>query len=334
MISTVEAPSNIAFIKYWGKRDPLKQWPANSSLSMTLKNSCTKTSAELNSLDVDEFIFLGKKIDSRSHENHKIFKHLRLIKEVFKQNKGLKISSENNFPHGCGIASSASGFAALTLASVSALTGAKNFEDLNLLGFSRSKLALLAKQGSGSAGRSLFGGFVKWNAGATPDEESILQKFNEKHWDLSDLIIIVSEEEKKYSSTDAHQLVWESPLFEPRLAGLPRKIATLEEAIQKQNMERLGDLIEAEALEMHAVALSGAEKVNYFLPQTVQLLSWIRRKRESSGFPAWFTMDAGPNIHLICQTKDLEQVKKTLTSEWPKLKTISDSVGLGPRFIH
>lgn len=327
---TATAPSNIALVKYWGKKDAATQWPANDSISMTLSESRTTTTARRIEGLVDWFTFGGVTISSETHRDHKIFRHLNRMREALGVSGSLSVESQNTFPTGCGIASSASGFAALTLASAAALTDEFTWERLAIRGATQEKLAHLARLGSGSAGRSVFGGFVTWSAGENPESQRISQSFSPDHWNLSDVIIVFSDQEKHVSSSEAHIAAWGSPLFPPRLSGIPERMRVTKQAIEKRDLAALGREMEADALEMHAVAMTGSPSVNYFRQDTVDYISWIRSERAAGLLPAWFTIDAGPNVHMICDSRDLNHVVARAKARWPQSHIIVDHVGRGP----
>jgi diphosphomevalonate decarboxylase len=319
----VTAPSNIAFLKYWGKSDPLTQWPAGNSLSMTLKNAKTVTKASLS--DKDQVYFDGHLCDDK-----KIFKALDLLRQQTGISRQINIHTYNTFPKSAGIASSASGMAALTLASIACWTQSQSFWELEKNGFSKIRLSHLARLCSGSAGRSLFGGYVEWQRGHVPELQVISQKATSSHWPLSNLILIVSDKMKATSSSEAHAAAWSSPLFAPRLAVLPERLAAMLEAIQEKNLRKLGPLLETDALEMHAVILTASTPVRYLSEETLNLLSWIRHERQRGSFNAWFTIDAGPNIHLISELEDQAKIQHTLSKAFPHLTIFPDEVGDGP----
>jgi diphosphomevalonate decarboxylase len=327
---TAVAPSNIALVKYWGKRDEAAQWPANDSLSMTLSESRTITTARRSSGGFDSFTMAGQMILSHENGDHKIFRHLNRLRESLNVTGRLEIISENTFPTGCGIASSASGFAALTLASAAALTGESAWDALATRGASRAALANWARMGSGSAGRSLLGGFTRWNAGENPDSQTINNEFSSDHWDLADVIVVLSSAEKHTSSTEAHRAAWGSPLFAARLAGIPDRLKLVTQAIRERDLAVLGREIETDAMEMHAVAMSGSPAINYFSEDTARFTAWTREQRRAGRLPAWFTIDAGPNVHLICRQSDASDIAATVRKEWKNAKLIMDRVGKGP----
>ena len=328
---TAVAPSNIAFVKYWGKRDPASQWPANDSISMTLSQCRTTTTARPTSENFDVFVFGGKVIDSKSNSGHKIFRHLEMLRKDLNRESKLHICSENSFPSDCGIASSASGFAALTLSAAAALTGHGNWQDLSVVGITPERLAHWARRGSGSAGRSMFGGIVRWSAGASASEQTITQITSPSHWELSDVIVVLSDQEKPTSSSEAHLAAWGSPLFSTRIAGIPERIERVTRAILHHDIQMLGDQIECEALEMHAIAMTGQPPVNYLLQETINFTSWVRKERQRGSLPAWFTIDAGANVHMICETRDVDAVQRHIRKAFPTARLIIDQIGQGPK---
>ncbi|MEI8025605.1 MAG: diphosphomevalonate decarboxylase [Pseudomonadota bacterium] len=320
----VQAPSNIAFLKYWGKSDPLTQWPAGNSLSMTLKHAKTVTKASLS--ETDQVLF-----DGTISSDRKIFKALDLLREQTGLKSRITIDTYNTFPKSCGIASSASGMAALTIASIACWTGSRSFEELERNGYSKTRLSHLARLCSGSAGRSLFGGYVEWLKGDTSEQQIISPKFSANHWPLANLILIVSDKTKAISSTEAHAAAWTSPLFRPRLSVLQERQSAMLAAIKEKDLLRLGPLIEADALEMHSIIMTATPSVSYLSEETLNLVSWIRRERQKGSFKAWFTIDAGPNVHLIAEPQDLPNAKTSLSKAFPTLTMFQDEVGDGPQ---
>lgn len=324
-------PTNIALLKYWGKKDEKEQWPANDSLSITLNSMRTET--KITPLEAgEEHTFSLNGIPHQRDEASfkKIFSHLDYLSEKFNFSKKLKIESINTFPTACGIASSASGFGALTLGALAAWSGVDSIEDLNKKGFSLEEIAHLARMGSGSAGRSVMGGFCHWSPGGSPKTQSIKSVFPKEHWDLRDTVVIIAKETKKISSTSGHREAWTSPLFAPRLAELPNRLSLMLEAIKDKDISKLGPLLEQEALEMHGVAMSCSTPVQYFSNKTSEFLSWIRTVRQKEKIQVYFTMDAGPNVHLICEENCVEKLRKILQNRVPSEALIEDRIGSGP----
>lgn len=323
------APSNIAFLKYWGKSAEDTQWPANDSLSMTLANCVTETSAMRADLRDHQFYF-GNTLYQRSDQRWaKVYQHLDRLSAAFGMRERLIIRSRNSFPDSCGIASSASGFMALTLAALACWNDLESFEAFESHGISRNDLAQCARMGSGSAFRSIFGGYVQWDRGPSPDQQVV--QMVEGQWILHDVIVLISEEAKPMSSSEAHRLAWTSPLFPVRLAGSMQRLEHMKDALVQKDMSRLGPLLEIEALEMHAVMMSSTPAVRYFGNATATFLVEVRRMRMELGIPVYFTIDAGPNVHLICEPAMLARIEAELTKS--KRRYIVDQVGSGPSLI-
>lgn len=324
-------PSNIALLKYWGKKDEGSQWPANDSLSITLADLVTKTKAFLlKEADDHRFVLHGEQLGRTAPLAGKAFRQLDFLAAKFSFPQKLLIVSENNFPTGCGIASSASGLGALTLAALAAWTEADSWQSLQEHGFDRPYLAALARMGSGSACRSFWGGVVQWEAGAQAEAQRVYPLVEAKHWQLEDTIVLFSQHEKKVSSSQAHQAAWSSPLFAPRLAELPERAEKMRLALAAKDMEQLGPLIEQEALEMHAVIMTASPATHYFDEHTAQFLAWLRRIRREHKIAVYFTLDAGPNVHLIGEKAQQERLRPLLHRHFPQLKYLYDQMGEGP----
>ena len=327
-IYRVSAPSNIAFLKYWGKKDPLLQWPANDSLSMTLNQLSSKTTAFVHDAEDHIFQFQGEALERTHPSFSKVYKHLDFIAEANGFSEKLSVSSSNSFPTGAGIASSASGLAALTLAAMACWARSGGFGELEEKGFSREQLAHIARLGSGSAGRSLFGGYVQWEAGSHADKQKILPLYSAQHWKLHDTVVLFSHSEKSKSSTAAHGDAWSSILFRPRIAGAPERMNAMLKALHAGNLSELGPLLETEALEMHAVMMTTLPPQYYLTESAVEFLAAFRRARQEGIFEAYFTIDAGPNIHIIHEGSST--LTTWLAESFPTLQLLHDSVGEGP----
>jgi len=331
---TAEVPSNIALVKYWGKLDKGLQWPANDSVSMTLKNAKTITSARTlpwQSAQVLDIITKDGQVLVRGTPSaDKAYKHLEFLREQLSFTAHLEVNTKNTFPSECGIASSASGLGALTLCAVAAWTNSSNLDELQLKGYTTSQLSALARIGSGSACRSFFGGFVEWKAGESALQQGVWQINSEKHWDLADLILIVSKDKKPVSSTVAHESAWSSPLFKPRLAGIKERLNAVKVAISERNLFKLGHAIETDALDMHAVMMTSTPPARYMTSDSESVLSWIRTERSTGSFDAWFTMDAGPNVHIICDKDNAELYIEKIKGRFPQFELLVDSTGSGP----
>lgn len=325
---TAEAPSNIAFIKYWGKSSPSEQWPANDSFSMTLNQARTRTI--LRESEGDHLNFGGTEIPSEHPKAQRIWAHVNLLRQIHGTQKcGLEITTANTFPSDCGIASSASGFAALTLGVLGFLTGSRTTRELEeRIAF--DELAHLVRLGSGSACRSLRGGFVQWERSDSAKTQRVIQHFGEEHWALSDVIVLIDQGHKPLSSSEAHARVPTSLLFTPRLAGIGERTRSLLRAMELRDWERLGDILETEALEIHALIMTARNPGCYLTEKTCSLIAWVRKERALGNFPAYFTIDAGPNVHLICPREDEAQICERLREHFPHYSLLKDRIGAGP----
>ncbi len=330
---TATAPSNIAFVKYWGKADADSQWPANDSLSMTLRHAVSRTSAQI--IDAEDHLvtFEGLAIGRDQRIGNRIFRHLDRLAQHGGFTEKLRIQTQNTFPAGCGIASSASGFAALTLSSLAAWTHTESLGELINESFSPELLANFARMGSGSACRSLFGGYVVWRKGKRPERQLVRSVYDAAHWRLCDLIIIAAPGEKAVTSTEGHSAAWTSPLFGTRLAGIPERIKSIKRALKQRDISLLGRAMEDEALDMHAVMMTSQPALHYLHENTFAILQWVRQYRHKNDVPVFFTLDAGPTVHLICESEVAEQVHSDLKSRFPEFAVLRDEVGPGPQLV-
>jgi diphosphomevalonate decarboxylase len=335
--ATATAPSNIALIKYWGKSDATINWPANDSLSMTLSRARTITTARVNesALEQDQhsLAFSGHESRRPTAKTVRFLEWLRYEIAHFGQAKGaLEISTQNTFPSSCGIASSASGYAALTMAAAGAWLGINSIAGLESAGITRDLLAKWARRGSGSACRSISGGFVYWERGKAPEVQSVKTIFAPAYWPLADLIVLIDQSAKHVSSSEGHARAFTSPMMLPRLESLPGRLQQVAAAIESRDLEKLGDLIENEATEMHDIMKTSTPRTEYFGAPTVQFLDWLRQCRRSGDFHAWFTLDAGPNPHLLCRPEDSTFIRNKILANFPGTHVMEDLTGDGASF--
>jgi diphosphomevalonate decarboxylase len=304
--ATAVAHSNLAFVKYWGKIDETLNLPLNSSISMTLSNAKTTTTVRFDEdLPHDQVIVAGQAQNAEGRFAQRISQHLDRIRALANVQTPAEVITENTFPVSAGFASSASGLAALSLAGSAAL-------NLNL---SERDLTILARRGSGSASRSIPAGFVEWYAAQTSEDSYAEQIAPPEHWDIRDVAVIVSNEEKSVSSSLGHKLAQESPFWESRQPLLPKRLETVRQAIQERDFETFGRELEAEAISMHAIALTSSYSTNghwhsgiyYWTPDTLELLIAVQQWRQD-GIPVYFTLDAGPTVHLICPAEYEAQI--------------------------
>lgn len=299
MKATAIAPASIALIKYWGRKDEVLRLPKNGSISINASNLLTTTTVEFSpSLKNDSVIIDGKEV---AKEVARVIKHLDRIRKIAKISDGAKVVSQNSFPSSTGLSSSSSGFAALTVAGVKAA-------GLNL---SEKELSILARQGSGSACRSIPDGFVEWLDGNTSETSYAVSLYPPKHWDVIDIVAIVSTEKKDVSSAEGHGSAESSPFYELRQERLPKKIVALKEILAKRNFQSFGELVEAEAVEFHAITMTSQPSLLYLIPNSLRLMKQVRQWR-AEGLPVYFNINTGQDVHVICEKKDAKAVQEKL----------------------
>jgi diphosphomevalonate decarboxylase len=295
--ATAIAHPNIAFIKYWGNRDDELRLPANPSLSMNLGELHTTTTVAFDAgLERDEVIIDAQPAEEAARG--RVSTHVDLVRRQARLRAAARVVSRSNFPAGVGIASSASAFAALSVAACAAA-------GLNL---TEAELSALARRGSGSACRSVPGGYTEWIMGrgnATSFAQCIAPA---SHWELRDLVVVVSREHKVVGSSRGHGLAVSSPLHAARLLAVPAMLAGCKRALLARDLEAMGVLIEEDAVMMHAVMMTSRPALYYWAPATIEVIQAVQSWR-AGGLPVYFTIDAGPNVHLICEAGDAAQVE-------------------------
>ena len=341
---TVTAPANIAFLKYWGKKDPQAQIPANDSLSMTLTQACTTTTVRVSDALDHQVVWQGTPMARSSSAFHKAYAHLDRLEKAVGGTTKLAVWTANSFPASCGIASSASGIAALTVAAAAAWLGAASLEDLAAGGWPLHRLADAARLGSGSACRSLYPGIVQWSVtpiepkegglkGAHQPPGQIVQTlFGCDHWSLADTIVILDDAPKGVSSSAGHLRATSSPQFPQRLQDLPARKQAMLAALAAKDLARLGPLLEQEALEIHGIMESSIPPLVYRRPKTHAFLAWLRQLRHTTGLQAYATIDAGPNVHVITHRGDQQEFGTLLQSFPHAHQVLRDQIGAGVRF--
>lgn len=296
LIATARSFSNIAFIKYWGNRDDALRLPANSSLSMNLDDLHTTTTVRFDpAASGDRLLLNGNEVAGPARE--RVSRHLDLLRRAAGVEYPADVASVNNFPTGTGIASSASAFSALTVAAAAALG----------LSLSERTLSVLARQGSGSASRSVPGGFVEWHA-ADDSESSYAESIAPpEHWALVDIVAIVSREHKAVGSTGGHALAPTSPLQGARVMDTPRRLTLCRRAILERDFDSFAAVVEQDALMMHGVMMTSTPALLYWQPPTLRLIDAVMAWR-AAGIPVCFTIDAGPNVHVITTGEHADRV--------------------------
>lgn len=340
-----KAPSNIALVKYWGKR--ALQLPENGSISLSLDQTGTTTCLTYNKRSASD----GKLSLSYSfHRERKVnfeAKVANYLSSLLPEmpwlcSYDLKFNSENNFPHSSGIASSAASMAALALCLVSLEEEEKGqFPDRTA--FYR-RASYLARLGSGSASRSVYGGLVSWGAiPFLPDSSNlyaspITLSGESRLMGLCDAVLIVSSQEKPVSSSAGHALMASHPYREGRIAQANQHLQLLLEAITRQEHSIIAEITEIEALSLHALLMTSTSEGMLMLPNTISIIQEIKNFRKNTGLDLFFTLDAGPNIHLIYFEDQRRQVlsflENSLVQYCEEGNWIDDKMGSGPIFIN
>ena len=301
--ATSVAHPNIAFIKYWGNRDETLRLPANGSISMNLEGLETRTSVTFNVANqADSLTLNDQSITGPGLQRVSAF--LDLVRRMAGTNSYAGVTSRNNFPAGAGIASSAAAFAALALAATQAAG----------LDLGESELSRLARRGSGSACRSIPAGFVEWRMGTGDADSYAVSIAPPGHWDLIDCIAVLSSEHKLVGSTEGHSLAGTSPLQASRVADAPRRLEVCRSAIRLRDFAALAEIAELDSDMLHAVMMTSRPPLFYWQAATLTLMQAVREARRK-GLPVCYTIDAGPNVHVLTEGAALEQVVSLLRSQ-------------------
>lgn len=321
MKATAEARANIALIKYWGRTDHELNLPVTSSLSLTVDKLVTRTTVVADpALRADELTINGAR--QTGAPLARVVKHLDQLRKRAGNSARCRVVSENTFAASAGMASSASAFAALTIA---------GFEALGVRVDAR-EASTFARLGSGSAARSVLGGFVEWHAGASHEASYAEQVAPPSHMDLHDVVVILSEGEKKVGSAEGHGLADTSPLHAGRIARVPHLLREAREGIRARDVDRLGAAAEEDALLMHAVMMTSRPSLLYWTEGTLAGLHAVRAWRED-GLKVYATIDAGPNLHLLCMGADAPEVAKRARDELRPAAIMDNAPGEGATLI-
>jgi diphosphomevalonate decarboxylase len=321
---TAQAYANIALIKYWGKRSVDLNLPAVGSISLTLDALKTTTTLQFDStlesdiLQLDHRNVVGKPIE-------RITQFLDTAAQTADRPKA-KIVSSNSFPTGAGLASSASGFAALAVAVNEAMK----------LHLSNEELSILARQGSGSAARSIFGGFAEMKCGTSLEDgqhDYAVQLEDESYWDLRLLIAVTSTDKKEIGSTEGMvRTAKSSPFYDGWVESQPEDLNEMRSAIKKKDFVKVGELTEHSCFKMHGLAMSGKPPLLYWNGATTEMIHTIWNLR-SKGTAAYVTMDAGPQVKVLCQPGNSELVKQAMLSVKGVKQVIEAKPGPGAAIV-
>lgn len=319
---TAVAHTNIALIKYWGKQDSELIIPYTSSLSLTLDQFYTQTSVQFNAnlsedrITIDDHVVTGTG-SKRVHD------FLELVRQESGLNLSAEVNSTNHVPTAAGLASSASAFAALAAA-------ASKAAGMNL---SLTDLSRLARRGSGSACRSIFGGFVEWQKGFD-DASSFAVPIETRH--LNDIRIValtVEKHQKPVSSRKGMAFsVKTSPYYPTWIKVVDADLANIKAAIKDNDFTRFGTISELNAMRMHALTLSADPDFLYFTGDTLVAMNEVKRLRHS-GIECYYTIDAGPNIKIICQQANVKVITYTFSTLFGPTKVTVAKPGPGVKYL-
>ncbi|MCP4603152.1 MAG: diphosphomevalonate decarboxylase [Proteobacteria bacterium] len=322
--SRARALANLALVKYFGKRDISLNLPAAGSLSLTLEPLATTTEVSfIKELINDEVLLENKPVFDRPLKRVSSF--LDIVRNMAGTKARARVTTSNSFPTAAGLASSASGFAALALAATRAL-------DMDL---DSDALSALARQGSGSASRSIPGGIAVWHAGERPDgSDSFARSIAEPgDWDLRVVVGVASSRQKAIGSTDAMELTRKtSPYYEQWIACANADLGDGINAVKNRDFTSLGEITERSALSMHAAALAARPGIIFWKSATIEALHMVRRLR-SQGLEAYFTCDAGPQPKILC-TADNEETVAAALEDLPGItRIIRCHIGSGAALV-
>jgi len=333
------SPSNIALVKYWGKFG--RQYPKNPSLSITLDNAHTKTSVSFKKKDSSEGVKISFKFEGGPKPSFegKIQKFLESIVEElpFITHYELDIESSNTFPHSSGIASSASSMSALAMClcdferAISTLEVSEN----DFL----KKASYISRLGSGSASRSVYPKMSGWGnsklMSATDDYASSYSQFDNLFEGMCDSVAIISSGEKAVSSRAGHALMEGHPFAQTRFDSANSNLETLIKSLEEGDFDLFTEIVEIEALELHGLMMNSRPSFILMEPNTLEAINRIRNFRANTGTKICFTLDAGPNVHILYPKSEKELVVKFIDSEIAPLTqgglVIHDQMGLGPK---
>ncbi len=346
------APSNIALVKYWGKKENLtnvfgklsEQIPANPSISFTLKNCKTITSIDFekkenrNAFSFD-LLFEGKPKEDFKPKIQKFFERIEMYCSFLKEYHFI-INTQNTFPHSSGIASSASGMAALA---VNLMSLEKNLNPEMTDAYFYKKASFLARLGSGSACRSIKGEVVCWGNHTEIEGSSDLfgvefpSTIHENFKNYQDTILLVDKGEKQVSSTVGHNLMHNHPFAEQRFEQAHHNLSLLKKILETGNVEEFIKIVESEALTLHAMMMTSMPYFILMKPNTLEIINKIWKFRSERNIPVCFTLDAGANVHVLypenVRVETLQFIKDELVGYCQNGQYICDEIGNGSQLI-
>jgi diphosphomevalonate decarboxylase len=321
LAATAISHPNIAFVKYWGNRDPVLRIPLNGSISMNLAGLETRTRVSFDPALPEDTLLLNN-VPAEGAALKRVSNFLDLIRSMANITHHARVESSNNFPTGAGIASSAAAFSALALAGTNAAG----------LTLDEKSLSRLARRGSGSASRSIPDGFSEWLPGTTDEDSYAVSIAPANSWNLVDVIAVVAAGEKQVGSTEGHNLAHTSPLQSARVADAHRRLTLCRDAVLKKDFAALGAVMELDSNIMHAVMMTSNPALFYWEPASLCIIKEVSFWR-TAGIPCAYTLDAGPNVHVLCPAEYADKVKNKLTRLEGITEIITASAGGPARLV-
>jgi diphosphomevalonate decarboxylase len=320
--TTARANVNLALVKYWGKRDPALNLPATGSISITLGGLSVETDVEFGGPGPDRLEIEGQ--PAAGEEASRIAGFLDLVRREAGVEAGAHVATRATVPRGIGLASSAATFAALALAATRAAG----------LRLSQPALSVLARRGSGSAARSVFGGFVEWHRGERPDGSDSLAEplAPPDHWDLRVVVAVTDAAPKAVSSRAGMARAASSPLYPAWVEGVDADLAEARAAIRARDLEALGLVAEHSALKMHAVGLGARPPLLYWRGTTIECMHRVWALRQE-GTRAFLSIDAGPQVKVLCAPGDAPRVADTLGAVPGVQRVLTCALGGGVELV-
>ena len=299
--TTARANANLALVKYWGKRDPELNLPATGSISLTLEGLSVEARVAFGDREADRIEIDGSL--AHGEEAARVSHFLDVLRLEAGRRERADVATRSEVPRGIGLASSAAAFAALALAGSRAAG----------LRLEPPALSALARRGSGSAARSIFGGFVEWRRGNRPDgRDSVAASLaTTEGWDIRVVVAVTTTQAKAVSSRAGMSRALSSPLYPAWVASVEADLDEARAAIRARDLEALGLVAEHSALKMHAIGLAARPPLLYWRPATIECMHRVWALR-AEGTAAFFTIDAGPQVKVLCQRADAEYVAGVL----------------------
>lgn len=320
--ATARANVNLALVKYWGKRDPRLNLPVTGSISLTLDGLAVESRVGFGAGEADRI-----EIDGRAAEGDeaaRVIGFLDLVRTEARRRERARVATRGTVPRGIGLASSAAAFASLALAASRAAG----------LALDPASVSALARRGSGSAARSVFGGFVEWHRGERPDgTDSVAEPLAARdHWDIRVVVAVTDAAPKAVSSRAGMERAVASPFYPAWVAQVENDLPAARAAIRSRDLEALGLVAEHSALAMHAVGLAARPPLLYWRGATVECLHRVWALR-ATGVPAFSSIDAGPQVKVLCAPASVPRVVDALAAVPGVGRVLTCAPGAGAELV-